>query len=70
MMERFVMPDLYCPFTPAISEHAEAVEESTVQRASTFGLLSDERSVRTFRAVAMGHLAPELIRTLGSKSSA
>ena len=33
MMERFVMPDLYCPFTPAINEHAKAFKESTVQWA-------------------------------------
>ena len=62
---RFVMPDLYCPFTPAINEHAEAVEESTVQWASIFGLLPDERSVRTFRAAAMGHLATRTYPHLG-----
>ena len=65
MMERFVMPDLYCPFTPAINEHAEAVKESTVQLALTFGLLPDERSVRTFRAAAIGHLAARTHSHLG-----
>lgn len=52
-MERFVMPDLYCPFAPAINEHAEAVEEGIVQWALSFGLLPDERSACTFRAAIL-----------------
>ena len=52
-MERFVMPDLYCPFPPAINEHAEAVEEGIVQWALSFGLLPNERSARTFRAAIL-----------------
>ncbi len=64
-MKQFAMPDLYCPFTPAINEHAEAEGEGTVQWAFSFGLLPDERSVRTFRAAAMRHLAARTYPHLG-----
>lgn len=54
----FVVPDLYCPFPPAISPHAEEVQEHTVRWASSLGLLGpDGRSIGSFRAAAMGRLA-------------
>lgn len=51
------MPDLYCPFASVVNRHAAVVQEETLQWASSFGLLPDERSRRKFRATAIGRLA-------------
>lgn len=56
-MEQIVVPDLFCPFASVVNTHAEEVQEETLQWASSFGLLPDEQSSRTFRAAAIGKLA-------------
>ena len=56
-MQQIVLPDLFCPFAPVVNKHAALVQEETTRWASSFGLLSEERSHRAFRATAAGRLA-------------
>lgn len=56
-MEQISLPELYCPFAPAVNAHAEDVQEETLLWASSLGLLPDERFREAFRAAAIGELA-------------
>ncbi len=56
-MERVILPELYCPFSPAINEHAEEVQENTVKWTRNFGLLPGERAYKLFGATGIGRLA-------------
>ena len=64
-MERVILPDLYCPFPPAINEHAEEVQENTVKWTRSFGLLP-EPAYGLFGDTGIGRLAarthPDLSR--------
>jgi 5-epi-alpha-selinene synthase len=54
---RIVVPDLYCPFVPAVNSYAEDVREETLSWASYFGLLADEQYRRILRGAASSGLA-------------
>ena len=64
-MERVILPELYCPFTPAINEHAEEVQENTVEWTRSFGLLP-KQAYGLFDETGIGRLAarthPDLSR--------
>ena len=64
-MERVILPELYCPFLPAINESAEEVQENTVKWTRSFGLLP-ERAYGLFEETGLGRLAarthPDLSR--------
>ncbi|MGB3682643.1 MAG: hypothetical protein WA990_09170 [Rubrobacteraceae bacterium] len=64
-MERVILPELYCPFLPAINEHAEEVQENVVNWTRSFGLLP-EQAYRLFDETGLGRLAarthPDLSR--------
>ena len=55
-MERVILPELYCPFPPAVSEHAEEVQENTVNWTRSFGLLP-EQAYSMFEETGLGRLA-------------
>lgn len=55
-MEIVNLPKLYCPFPPAINEHADAVHRGTVDWTRRFELLRDERAYRAFDAMGLGRL--------------
>ena len=40
-MPTFVIPDLYCPFPPAVNEQAEQVHAYTIEWINRFGLFSE-----------------------------
>ncbi len=56
-MEQAALPELYCPFPPALSMHAEAVHEATVDWARRFELAEEGSTVRQIRASKLGLLA-------------
>ncbi len=56
-MERIILPELYCPFPPAINEHAGEVQENSVKWTRSFGLLPGERAYELFDATGIGRLA-------------
>ncbi len=64
-MERVILPELYCPFPPTINEHAEEVQESTMEWTRNFGLLP-EQAYGSFGETGIGRLAarthPDLSR--------
>jgi 5-epi-alpha-selinene synthase len=54
--ERVVLPELYCPFSPAISEHADAIHTSTVEWAQRFDLTPGWKASKLFDATGIGYL--------------
>ncbi len=56
-VERFIVPDLRCPFASVVNAHAEDVREETLRWASSFGLLIDEPSRKVLRGAASSELA-------------
>jgi 5-epi-alpha-selinene synthase len=55
-IQQIVLPELYYPFAPAISEHADTVHRSTVSWACRFGLLPSEKAYLLFRSAGIGRL--------------
>lgn len=55
-LERTVRTELYCPFAPAISQHAEALQRHTVGWVRRFALLPNEPAYRKFEAAGLGRL--------------
>lgn len=55
--KHIVLPELYCPFPPAISEHADTVHRETVEWVRHFGLLPNEGAYSLFGATKIGRLA-------------
>lgn len=43
------VPNLYCPCEPGISQHAEAMSQSTLQWAQQFQLLTSEKALERFK---------------------
>lgn len=56
-MKQIILPELYCPFPPAINEHADTVHRETVEWVWHFGLLPNEQAYRRFHATNIGRLA-------------
>lgn len=55
-MEQFVVPELYCPFPPALNQHAETVDQQSIEWALRFNLLSEECTLKRVRATRIGWL--------------
>lgn len=55
-LERAVWSELYCPFAPAMSRHADAVQRHTVGWVRRFALLPDESAYKKFEAAGLGRL--------------
>lgn len=55
-LQRTAWSELHCPFAPAISRHADAVQRHTAGWVSRFALLPDEPAYRKFEAAGLGRL--------------
>lgn len=56
-MEEHALPELYCPFPPALSPHAGAVHGATSKWARRFGLASGGSVLRRIEVGKLGFLA-------------
>lgn len=56
VVDEVVLPELYYPFLPAISPHADAVHRGTVEWSLRFGLLPNEKARRLFEVTGIGRL--------------
>lgn len=48
-MEKFIFPDLYCPFPSQINKHVDVLEGYALEWVTRFNLLKDELSYQRFR---------------------
>lgn len=48
-MEKFIFPDLYCPFPSQINKHVDVLEDYALQWVTRFNLLKDESAYQQFR---------------------
>jgi 5-epi-alpha-selinene synthase len=48
-MEKFIFPDLYCPFPSQINKHVDVLEGYALEWLTRFNLLKDELSYQRFR---------------------
>lgn len=57
MIEDLIIPKIYCPFPSAISPHAEAVNQHTLDWVSRFNLVTDTTAWRRLEKSKFGRLA-------------
>lgn len=57
MTQSFTIPAIYCPFPSAISPHADALHQHTLDWVLQFDLVSDEKAWQRLRQSKFGRLA-------------
>lgn len=55
-MERWELPELYCPFPSLVNRHADVVGRATIEWAGRYGLLAEPNQRHRLEAVRVGWL--------------